>query len=204
MSARVRLTYEKRWGACFVPHVSLASLFTRSALRAGLTLTLTQGFSPHPRMSFGPELPAGVVALNEPVDVWLEEVPPDLLERWNAALPEGFRLLRASFPREDAPSLGKVCRSALYWVRCVGALSCAGLLERARAYYGSAVLGAEAGLDVEGDGRAEWLSLALTAPAQNGIGGWVRAMIAEGVVVGWHELNIVRASVETTAGAESI
>ena len=93
MSVRVRVRYEKRNFACFVPHVALASIFTRSALRAGLSLTQTQGCSPHPKMSFAPELPAGVVALGELVDVYLDEVPEGLLARWNAAMPVDFRLL---------------------------------------------------------------------------------------------------------------
>ena len=196
MSIRARLIYEKRGGACFVPHVALATLFTRSALRAGLTLTPTQGYSPHPKMSFGPELPAGVVALAEPVDVWLEAAPNDLLARWNAAMPEGFRLLEASFPPEGAPALGKMCRAALYWVRGVGPLTGEALLANARGHYGAAVLDASPGLDLEGTGRAEWLALTLADPAQNGVGGWVKGMIAAGAIAGWQDLNIVRVSVE--------
>ena len=70
---RIRLIYEKRGMACFVPHVVLSSLFARAGRRAGMELRSTEGFSPHARMSFGPELPAGVVALNEPADLWLKE-----------------------------------------------------------------------------------------------------------------------------------
>ena len=199
MSVRIRLFYEKRGGACFVPHVSLASLFTRAALRAGLSLALTQGFSPHPRMSFGPELPAGVVALAEPVDVWLsqtpEDIPDGLLDRWNAAMPEGFRLLEARLIDEDAPSLGRVCQAALYWVRSTAGFPPEKLLAAARTHYGTAVLHAEAELDIEENGRAEWLSLVLAAPAQNSVGGWVRRMIAEGLIAGWQDLNIVRVSI---------
>ena len=97
MSVRVRLFYEKRGGACFVPHIALAPLFTRTAWRAGLVPEMTRGFSPHAKMSFGPELPARVVALMEPVDVYLGSVPDDLLERWNAAMPDGFRVLSFLF-----------------------------------------------------------------------------------------------------------
>ncbi|MBQ6664010.1 MAG: DUF2344 domain-containing protein, partial [Synergistaceae bacterium] len=58
-TVRVRLIYSKRGGACFVPHIALAQMFSRSASRAGLSLTMTQGFSPRAKISFGPELPAG-------------------------------------------------------------------------------------------------------------------------------------------------
>lgn len=210
MSTRVRLIYERRGGACFVPHVALISLFTRAALRAGLHLAVTQGFTPHPKMSFGPELPAGVVALGEPVDVWLEASPEELLcgadsidggiggtrfADWSDAMPEGFRIVGASFPQEDSPSLGKVCREALYWIRPLGAMSCSQLADSARAFYGEHVLAADAGVRAEDDAQDEWLQLLLSAPAQNGMGGWVKSMIADGSLSGWHELNIVRAAI---------
>ena len=40
------------------------------------------------------------------------------------------------------------------------------------------------------------MSLKLSAPAQNGIGGWVRQMIADGAIAGWQALHIVRVEVE--------
>lgn len=203
---RVRLIYEKRGGACFVPHVSLATLFTRSALRAGLSLALTQGFSPHPRMSFGPELPAGVAALREPMDIWVNMSmdslsAEDLLDRWNAALPEGFRLLEALFPGNDAPALGKVCQAALYWARSREDLTCPELLHWAQIHYGDSLLQAQGGLDINEDGRFDWISLVVAAPAQKGIGGWVKAMTAEGATAGWQDLNIVRAAIGAWDGA---
>ena len=195
MSVRVRVCYEKRGFACFVPHVALASIFTRAALRAGLSLTQTLGCSPHPKMSFAPELPAGVVALGELVDVYLDEVPEGLLARWNAAMPVDFRLLSFELPEEGAPSLGKVCQSARYWVRCVGSLASEELLARARAFYGDALLRGASGVDVEEDGSADWVDFVLARPAQNGIGGWVRRMVADGALEGWQDLNVVRAAI---------
>lgn len=199
MSVRVRLFYEKRGGACFVPHIALAPLFTRTAWRAGLVPVMTQGFSPHAKMSFGPELPAGVVALMEPVDIHLESVPDDLIDCWNAAMPEGFCVRSFFMPREGAPSLGRECRAALYWVRCPGVLSCEGLAERARAHYGEAVVeaGHAVGEDAEG-----WMSLVLDAPARNGVGGWVKAMIAAGELKGWQDVNLVRIAIGTWNGTQ--
>ena len=200
MSIRVRLIYEKRGGACFVPHISLASLFTRSAMRAGLSLSMTQGFSPHPKMSFGPELPAGVVALNEPVDIWVEEVPSEFLELWNKAMPEGFHIVSAVFPAEDSPRLGTLCQAARYLVRAVetdNPISCSDLLSNATEYYGEAVLRSEIECNVEENTQTDWLALTLAEPAQNPIGGWVKAMIASNCISGWQNLNIVRTDIGT-------
>ena len=199
MSVRVRLFYEKRGGACFVPHIALAPLFTRTAWRAGLVPVMTQGFSPHAKMSFGPELPAGVVALMEPVDIHLESVPDDLITRWNAAVPGGFRALSFLTIREGAPSLGRDCRAALYWVRSPGVLSCEELAERARDHYGEAVLeaGRASGEDAEG-----WTNLVLDAPARNGVGGWVKAMVASGGLKGWQDIHIVRVAIGSWDGTK--
>ncbi|WP_158612104.1 TIGR03936 family radical SAM-associated protein [Fretibacterium sp. OH1220_COT-178] len=199
MSVRVRLFYEKRGGACFVPHVALAQLFTRAACRAGLVPVMTAGFSPHAKVSFGPELPAGVVALMEPVDIHLEAVSDDLIERWNGAMPDGFRIRGVQFPPEGAPSLGKECGAALYWLRSF-VLTDANLAERARAHYGDAVLSAEIGAGESG--MANGVSLVLSSPARNGIGGWVKAMIASGALAGWQEINVVRVAIGSWDGTK--
>ena len=80
-----------------MPHIALAQIFSRSARRAGFTLTMTQGFSPRAKLSFGPELPAGVVALNEPADVYFADDYSNILEGMKSALPEGFRISRVLF-----------------------------------------------------------------------------------------------------------
>ncbi|MCL2009098.1 MAG: DUF2344 domain-containing protein [Synergistaceae bacterium] len=194
---RVRLIYEKRGRACFVPHVVLSTLFARAAKRAGIELGRTEVFSPHARMSFGPELPAGVVALNEPVDLWLaageettEENRRDFLESvvcaFNAQLPEGFRAVKCILPPEGAPALGKDCKAAHY-LAWSGNVSAAELLRHMERHYGEAVLSGF----VEQDPFPR-VSAVLANPAQNGMGGWVKALIADNVAAGWHDMFIVR------------
>ena len=181
---RVRLVYSKRCGACFVPHIALAQIFSRSASRAGFRLMMTQGFSPRAKLSFGPELPAGVVALNEPVDIWFDGEPQDLTARLNASLPEGFSISRVLYPPEDSPNLGKSCRHAEYLIRNIHGLE---LSDLAKNFYGEAVF------MLERDG--EWLRLILDAPSQTPIGGLIKHMIHENIIAGWHEMNIVRTAV---------
>ena len=183
-TVRVRLIYSKRGGACFVPHIALAQMFSRSASRAGLFLTMTQGFSPRAKISFGPELPAGVVALNEPVDMYFQSVPDNITELMNDALPEGFTVSRALFPPEDSPNLGKMCKSAEYLIRHTNGLS---LDEQARNFWGDAVIVSEI---IEG-----WLRIIVSEPAQNPIGGLIRRLKENGIIAGWHEINAVRVAV---------
>ena len=180
---RVRLVYSKRGGACFVPHIALAQIFARSALRAGFMPEMTQGFSPRARLSFGPELPAGVVALNEPADMYFSG-DTFSLDAMNAALPEGFRISQVLFPAEDSPSLGKSCKFAEYLIRNTLTLD---ILDTAKNFYAHALVKAE---HIDG-----WLRLILREPAQNPIGGFIKHMIAQNLITGWHQVNIVRANI---------
>ena len=216
---RVRLIYAKRHGACFVPHIALAQIFSRSATRAGFRLVMTQGFSPRPKLSFGPELPAGVVALNEPVDMYFADDPCDIVPRLNTALPEGFSVSEAAVVAEDAPSLGKSCRHAEYLMRTAsrGSVSspklgevgwgCTPLPPKSPLTQGDLPCEAHVLADLAADffgpalclneHRGDWQRLILSDPAQNPIGGFVKSLIKNGVITGWHEANIVRISVGT-------
>ena len=182
---RVRLVYSKRGGACFVPHIALAQIFARSALRAGFRPEMTQGFSPRARLSFGPELPAGVVALNEPADMYFSG-DTFSLDAMNAALPEGFRISQVLFPAEDSPSLGKSCKFAEYLIRNTLGLD---ILDTAKNFYAHALVKAEC-ID-------DWLRLILSEPAQNPIGGFIKHMISQNLITGWHQVNIVRTNIGT-------
>lgn len=184
MTTRTRFIYSKRGGACFVPHIALAQMFSRSASRAGLTLTMTQGFSPRAKISFGPELPAGVIALNEPVDMFFENVPKNIQALMNDALPEGFNISKVIFPSENSPSLGKLCKSAEYLIRHTDRMD---LSERVMKFFADSVMFSES---VE-----DWLRIIISDPAQNPIGGLIRHMTAESIISGWHEINTVRVSI---------
>ena len=181
---RARLIYSKRGGACFVPHIALAQIFSRSALRSGLSLIMTQGFSPRAKISFAPELPAGVVALNEPVDMYFDDVHDDIPQLMNKSLPEGFHVSRVLFPEEDSPSLGKVCKYAEYLIRTTGGHD---LHEHSRNFFGTSLFRASY--------TDEWLRVIISEPAQNPIGGLVKYLKSENVIAGWHEMNIVRVSI---------
>jgi hypothetical protein len=193
MTARIRLIYEKRGGACFVPHVALATVFARAARRAGIELSSTDGFSPHSKMSFGPELPAGVVALHEPVDLWVKadvekgmecEKASEWMSLLNAQMPEGFRVKRLIFLPEGAGVLGKDCKAAHYWIRARNEPPVSELLDHLKNHFGEDVLFADI-LNAN-------ISVVLGNPAQNGIGGWVKALTAMEKISGWQDLCIVR------------
>ena len=184
MAIRTRLVYSKRGGACFVPHIALAQMFSRSASRAGLAMAMTEGFSPRAKISFAPELPAGVVALNEPVDMFFENVPENIVSIMNDSLPEGFRISRAVYPPDNSPNLGKVCKSAEYLLRRTDGQS---LMEDALNFWNDSVIASE--------NLEDWFRVIIADPAQNPIGGLVRHLVEKKIIAGWHEINVVRAAV---------
>ena len=203
---RVRFIYSKRNGACFVPHIALAQMFSRSASRAGLKLTMTQGFSPRAKISFAPELPAGVVALNEPVDMFFEfdkNAPENIVDLMNDSLPEGFNISRVIFPPDDSPSLGKVCKAAEYLLRNsvrsprqqIGSLLINEGVQSLPLCKGRCQL-ADREVDfINVEKIDDWTKIIIKDPAQNPIGGLVKFMISENIISGWQDINIVRTSI---------
>ncbi len=73
-----RIRFAKVGRAAFLGHLDLSRLLARSFRRADLPLATTRGFSPKPRISFGPALGLGVPSLGELVDVDLEHGVPGL------------------------------------------------------------------------------------------------------------------------------
>ena len=182
MTNRTRLIYSKRGGACFVPHIAMAQIFSRSALRAGLELVMTQGFSPRAKISFAPELPAGVIALNEPVDMFFTENYANLIEILNNSLPEGFNISRAYNVPDESPSLGKMCKAAHYLIRSNNNIE-----DLTRKFYHESI--------IEIAYESDWLNLIIRDPAQNPIGGLVKNLVRENIITGWQDINIVRESI---------
>jgi radical SAM family uncharacterized protein/radical SAM-linked protein len=70
-----RIRFAKIGRAAFLGHLDLVRLLARSFRRADLSLAMTRGFSPKPRLSFGPALGLGVPSLGELLDVDLEHAP---------------------------------------------------------------------------------------------------------------------------------
>ncbi|MGI6252721.1 MAG: DUF2344 domain-containing protein [Aminivibrio sp.] len=199
---RVRMTFSKRGRACFIPHIAIPPLLTRSGTRAGLEFDLTKGFSPRPRISLGPELSVGVPALAEPFDVWLTGYDDDVPHRWSRCLPPGFSITGAAMidappGTEEARSIGrrKLAASSLLALRdgdssaletALGELLEGGkILEFCR----------PCGLP------SAFFRVISKDPARMGPGTLVRALAARGVIEGWPDIFILREAVGLLASS---
>ncbi|MCX5744951.1 MAG: TIGR03960 family B12-binding radical SAM protein [Proteobacteria bacterium] len=70
-----RIRFAKVGRAAFLGHLDLTRLLSRSFRRADLPMAMSRGFSPKPRMVFGPALGLGVSSLGELMDIDLEHAP---------------------------------------------------------------------------------------------------------------------------------
>ncbi|MDP8215303.1 MAG: TIGR03936 family radical SAM-associated protein [Candidatus Euphemobacter frigidus] len=116
---KLRLTYSKTGLIRFISHRDLLRLFFRSFTRAKLPVAYSEGFNPHPRVSFCPPLKVGMEGLNELLEmVLIRPVEEDqAVVDLNRVLPPGVRVSGAELLSPDTISLGKAIREVEYQVR---------------------------------------------------------------------------------------
>ena len=78
----------------FISHLDLMRLFVRAMRRADLPLKLTQGFSPHPKLSIKRALKLGLESVQEEAAIVLKEQvdPIDFKNRLQQQLPKGVEI----------------------------------------------------------------------------------------------------------------
>ena len=116
---RYRLQFSKTGLARYLSHHDLIRTFTRAIRRACLPVALTQGFNPHPDLSYGPPLPVGIAGEREYLDLNLIRAltPAGICSLLNKALPEGLRVNKAwLLPKrpKDRSSLVTLINRAAY------------------------------------------------------------------------------------------
>ena len=197
---RYRIFYEKRGPACFIPHIVLPTVFTRAASRAShstnfnyelkpIIFQMTEGFSPHAKLSFASELPVGVVALMEPVDIWLiNELCDAQFKAWNDHMPTGFKLNCYSQIPDGSPSLSKNCPISEYLLKS----SAPEKMESVKKVLSN--IAENKFIDCSDAGEFIRFSVNNNLVV---LGAIVRELISEKAVEGWHELRIVRVKVRS-------
>src|SRR5262245_47835509 len=99
-----RLRFTKAGKLRFLSHHDLMRLFERALRRSGLPLRMTEGFNPHPILSFPTALGLGIESLDEILEFELSAwtAPPTIEAALGSQLPEGVKLVRVeAFARRD-------------------------------------------------------------------------------------------------------
>ena len=93
---KVRVLFAKLGTARYISHLDLMQVFRRAFSRAGLRLCYSGGYHPHMQMNILLPLSTGFSSECELLDFELDSdhAPSSLVERLNAVLPEGIRVLR--------------------------------------------------------------------------------------------------------------
>ena len=78
----------------YISHLDLMRLFMRAMRRADLPLKLTEGFSPHPKLSIKRALKLGLESENEEASILLKYpiTPVEFINKLSPQLPEGINL----------------------------------------------------------------------------------------------------------------
>jgi radical SAM-linked protein len=102
--SRYRMRFEKRDALRFISHHDLMRVFELALRRSGLHVAFTQGFNPHPKVSFALALPLGVESFDEIVDIDLQHdtdppTPESVLRQLAQQMPSGLTLTQAALAR---------------------------------------------------------------------------------------------------------
>lgn len=121
---KLRIAYTKLEEAKYIGHLDLTRVFERAMRRAGIPQAYTEGFNPHPKISFGSALAVGVEGEREYVDIELQREMDlsEVLGSLQEQLPAGIRLLEGLLIDSRSKALMSVLNAALYRIRLPMAL----------------------------------------------------------------------------------
>jgi len=111
------LTFEKTGTLRYISHLDTMRLFQRTFRRAKFALRYSEGFNPHPKMSFAQPLSLGYTGLAEVLEFETTEplVAFDVPDRLNRFLPPGIRVTGCrELPPGQKESLSALTESASY------------------------------------------------------------------------------------------
>ncbi|HEX6576844.1 MAG TPA: TIGR03936 family radical SAM-associated protein [Jiangellaceae bacterium] len=89
---RLQVRYAKRGRMRFTSHRDFQRAFERALRRAGVPMAYSQGYSPHPKVSYAGAAPMGAASEAEYLEISLTQArdPADVARSLDAALPAGL------------------------------------------------------------------------------------------------------------------
>ena len=110
MSKLIRVKYKKEDEMIFISHLDLQRLLQRAFRRAKINLSYSEGFNPHPKMSYGNALALGLESQGEYVDIEIEDdiEVKEFLERINEQLPDGIKFVKGQEIDPKTQSLSSI------------------------------------------------------------------------------------------------
>jgi radical SAM-linked protein len=116
---RVRARYAKDGRLRFISAIDLGRVWERALRKADLPIGYSEGFTPHPKVSFPDALALGYASTGEYVELTFA-VPVDVtatVSAFNRAAPEGLRIVDAAAVADGAPRLSRWLQASLWELR---------------------------------------------------------------------------------------
>jgi radical SAM-linked protein len=112
----IRLRFAKAKSARFLSHLELSEAFIRAIMRTDISFVYSQGFHPHPRISFSSATSVGMESIDEFADIRIVTDKPDVtvMEEINLFLPEGLKVQDIEAVTSKDESLNKNVRGFCY------------------------------------------------------------------------------------------
>ena len=103
----IRTKFNKEGDMIYISHLDLQQLLQRAFRRAEIDLVHSQGFNPHPKISYGNALALGTESQGEYVDIEIEDdiTVEEFLKRINEELPKGVEFIKAKEISSSTPTL---------------------------------------------------------------------------------------------------
>ena len=113
---RIRIRYAKRGPLRFTSHRDFARAFERALRRAAVPIAYSQGFTPHPKISYASAAPTGVGSEAEFLEIGLQAPvdPAELRVALDAALSPGLDVLEAVIATEGTSLADRIDASRWY------------------------------------------------------------------------------------------
>ena len=97
----VRIWFKKDGATRYISHLDLNRVMTRTLQHSRLPIWHTEGFNPHPFLTFALPLSLGFRGVNECMDIKLTEdtvSENEIIEKLNTNLPQGIRIFNVTEP----------------------------------------------------------------------------------------------------------
>lgn len=116
---KIQYQFKRATPLRFLSHLDQQRLFQRAFRRANMPVEYSQGFNPHPRMSFALAMSVGLTSDGEYGEVIVsEDIDVEtFISRMNKVLPNGLEIVSAKICGEGVGSLSAALSKSVYRIR---------------------------------------------------------------------------------------
>lgn len=110
------IKFSKQGYIKFISHLDMIRLFNRAFKKTGLHLEHSQGFNPHPKMTFGQPLSLGHTSIGEIIEIETKDEfePSEVMERLQNVMPVGIEILSCEYATEGSKGIAGSITHAEY------------------------------------------------------------------------------------------